>query len=119
MKIWITTDTHFNHKQLIEYGRPEDFEDKIKKGLLNNVKPEDLLIHLGDICIGNDIENSNWFKNNLSCKTYLIRGNHDNKSIKWYMENGWDAVADGWILRYLVKGCVLHICQLLGTDILT
>jgi len=32
MKIYITTDTHFGHKKLIEWGRPEDFEDKIVNG---------------------------------------------------------------------------------------
>lgn len=35
MKIWLTTDTHFNHKKMIEYcGRPENFEEIIKKELL-------------------------------------------------------------------------------------
>ncbi|MBI5402500.1 MAG: metallophosphoesterase [Ignavibacteriae bacterium] len=90
----MTTDTHFNHKQLIQYGRPQNFEEKIKKGLISIVKEDDLLIHLGDVCIGNDIESNNWFKENLKCKTYLIRGNHDKKSTKFYLENGWDVVAD-------------------------
>ena len=94
MKIWITTDTHFGHTALIEYGRIPDFESKIKKNLKNLVKPEDLLIHLGDVCIGNDVENSNWFKRELGCKTYLIRGNHDRKSFNWYFNNGWDVVCD-------------------------
>ena len=94
MNIWLTTDTHLGHKQLIEYGRPADFEEKIKRGLINSVHREDLLIHLGDVCIGNDIENNNWFKQNLRCKTYLLKGNHDKKSIAWYMDNGWDVVAE-------------------------
>ena len=94
MNIILITDTHFNHKQLIEYGRKPDFEELTKKWLKNNIKPEDLLIHLGDICIGNDIENSNWFKKELQCKTYLVRGNHDRKSFNWYFDNGWDVVAD-------------------------
>lgn len=110
MKIWLTTDTHFSHTQLIEYGRPADFEERIKANLKRMVKPEDLLIHLGDVCIGNDVENSNWFKKELGCKTYLLRGNHDHKSLKWYLENGWDVVADRLdIEMFGKKMCFTHI----------
>ena len=91
MKIWLTTDTHFGHTKLIEYGRISNFEEKIKKGLRENIKPEDLLIHLGDVCIGNDAEHNHWF-DCLGCKRYLIIGNHDRKSISWYLDNGWTAV---------------------------
>jgi calcineurin-like phosphoesterase family protein len=110
MKIWLTTDTHFNHKALIEYGRPVDFEEQIKKKLKQSVKPEDLLIHLGDVCIGNDIENNNWFKKELGCKTYLLRGNHDRKSFNWYFNNGWDVVADRLDMELFGKKmCFTHI----------
>lgn len=110
MNIWITTDTHFSHKQLVEYGRPADFEEKIKKGLIRNVKKDDLLIHLGDVCIGNDIENNNWFKKELGCRTYLVRGNHDNKSISWYIKNGWDVVADRLdITMFGKRMCFTHM----------
>jgi len=70
MNIWVTTDTHLNHTKLIEYGRPENFEDKIKKGLVNNIKKDDLLIHLGDVCIGDDKKNNNWFKKKIEVQNY-------------------------------------------------
>lgn len=109
MRIILTTDTHFNHDKLIEYGRPKGFENKIKDALLKEVKQDDLLIHLGDICVGNDIENSNWFKTRLKCKTYLVRGNHDKKSIKWYFKNGWDVVAERLdINMFGKKMCFTH-----------
>lgn len=94
MKIFVTTDTHFGHEKLIKYGRPKDFEQKIKKGLKDHVGRNDLLIHLGDICMGEDGYHSNWFKEHLLCRTCLILGNHDHKSFTWYMENGWDMVAN-------------------------
>lgn len=94
MKIWITTDTHFSHSKMIDFGRPKDFEARIKTNMLKNIGQDDVLIHLGDICIGNDIENSNWFKDILGCKTYLVRGNHDKKSFEWYLSNGWDVAVD-------------------------
>ena len=94
MKIFITTDTHFGHEKLIEYGRPKNFEDKIRKALVNQVSRDDLLIHLGDICIGDSTLHSNWFKDTLKCRTCLIKGNHDRKSVSWYLDNGWDVVAN-------------------------
>lgn len=110
MKIWITTDTHFSHKKLIGLCRSEDFEYRIKHFLEMYVSKEDLLIHLGDVCIGDDTKNNNWFKQNLKCKTYLIRGNHDKKSISWYLENGWDSVSDRLdIEMFGKKMCFTHI----------
>jgi len=110
MKIWLTTDTHFNHDLLIEYGRPKDFEEKTKSQLSRCVKQEDLLIHLGDVCIGNDVENNNWFKETLGCKTYLVRGNHDKKSFNWYLNNGWDVVVDRLDMTMFGKRlCFTHL----------
>jgi len=109
MKIFVITDTHFNHKQLIEYGRPKDFEEKIKENLKKVISEKDLLIHLGDICIGKDKENSNWFKENLGCKTFLVKGNHDGKSFSWYLENGWDSVSERMdIKRYNKRIALTH-----------
>lgn len=99
MKYWLITDTHFNHKkQMMEYcGRPEDYETQLYESM-EAIPKEDVLIHLGDICIGND-ESVHKQLQALSCQRYLIRGNHDQKSDKWYLEHGWDAVADAMILR--------------------
>lgn len=94
MKIWLTTDTHFSHPKLVEYGRPLDFEKRIKKNLIAKIKSSDILIHLGDVCMGDHAQNNFWFQENLGCKTYLIRGNHDSQSITWYLKHGWDMVAD-------------------------
>lgn len=99
-RYWLTTDTHFGHKRMLEYcERPQDFDGKIMKYLLANVKPEDVLIHLGDVCMGNDKYYNNWFKLNLQCKTWLIRGNHDMKSNTWYLLNGWDMICQRLYLR--------------------
>ena len=94
IKIWVITDTHFNHKKLIEYGRPKDFENQLRNNLKKMVSKDDILIHLGDVCIGQDEEHNNWFKKELGCKTWLLIGNHDNKSTTWYLNNGWDAVME-------------------------
>lgn len=101
MNIWITTDTHFNHKKMYEQWkiRPADFESKIFKGFLS-IPESDLLIHLGDICIGKDEEMHQKYIVPLKCKKWLIRGNHDNKSNNWYLEHGWDFVGYHLIDKY-------------------
>ena len=92
MKIYLITDTHFNHEIIKKYcGRPDNYEDLIQKGLVQ-LKPEDLLIHLGDVCIGNDVEVHEKYIMPLECKKWLVRGNHDRKSNSWYMSHGWDFV---------------------------
>jgi len=90
MKYWIITDTHFNHPNIIEYcNRPQNSDELLRENILNHVKKNDILIHLGDVCMGNDKENNNWFEG-LGTKNILIKGNHDKKSYRWYMQNGWD-----------------------------
>lgn len=96
MQIWLTTDTHFGHEQIKKYcGRPNEFETLIMDKLRKNVKNDDLLIHLGDFCIGNDSFWHTFFNANLSVsKKWLIRGNHDKKTNSWYLTHGWDFVGE-------------------------
>lgn len=94
MNYWIITDTHFGHKKMQEYcNRTFGFESTIICNLMMICKPGDVLIHLGDICIGRD---EHWHEelDNVHSKKWLIRGNHDKKSLGWYFDHGWDCVAD-------------------------
>jgi len=96
MKISIIGDTHFEHKNIQEYcDRPNDWEDLIAINLfeLNT----DLLIHLGDVSLGSDEAWHN-FVTDGSYKYWLVLGNHDNKSITWYLNHGWDFVARNFTL---------------------
>lgn len=93
MKIFVVTDTHLGHQALITWGtRPEGFTEQI----LNNIAKTkgDMIIHCGDICIGNDtywnekiLASMENFKHKI-----LIRGNHDPKSDNWYLNKGWTHV---------------------------
>ena len=92
-KIWIITDTHLGHDNMVAYcGRPINHSDLILENLRNTIRSGDVFIHLGDICFGDD---ENWHKA-LMCripigvKKILIKGNHDKKSNHWYLEHGWD-----------------------------
>lgn len=100
MNIYLTTDTHFGHKKMEEYCfRPKGFEEKIAKSL-RRLKEDDILIHLGDICIGSDEKWHAMYISTLPCKKILVKGNHDRKSNAWYLEHGWDFVCDRFDLRY-------------------
>lgn len=106
MKIWLTTDTHFNHDKMVELcGRPKNFEDLIYKHL-KKIPKEDVLIHLGDICMGDDSIMHKKYIEPLVCKKWLIRGNHDKKSVKWYLDHGWDFVGEQIIIKLFGKDIV-------------
>ena len=99
MKIWLISDTHFNHKKLLEYeDRPKDYEEKIFKGLMS-IPENEMLIHLGDISMGKDEEMMEKYIAPLKCKKTLVLGNHDKKSIDWYLERGFDSVCYRMIIK--------------------
>lgn len=99
MKIWLITDTHFGHDKMVQYcGRPENFNELIVRGL-NVLDKDDILIHLGDICIGRDAEWHQCIIQRIGCKKILVRGNHDKKSNEWYMSHGWDFVCESFSLK--------------------
>lgn len=101
-KIWIIVDTHFTHRQMIDdLGRPEDYERQIWKSL-KKIDSKDLLIHLGDVCHGNDEEVHKKLRK-FKFKKVLVRGNHDHKSNNWYMNRGWDFVCRGFSDKYFGK----------------
>ena len=53
MKHLIISDTHFLHKNIVQYcNRPTDFNKLIIKNWHKVVKPEDIVIHLGDVACG-------------------------------------------------------------------
>lgn len=106
MKYWLISDTHFNHDMLVKWGhRPVDFEVTLWEGLYD-IPEEDTLIHLGDVCMGNDAMVHETIKN-LRCQKILIRGNHDKKSVSWYLDHGWDFVMDGMHLEYMGETLLL------------
>lgn len=111
MRFWITTDTHLGHNRMIEFGRPENFEEKILKSF-SPLERNDVLIHLGDVCIGHDEENHKRLLDAIPCKKWLIKGNHDHKSTSWYLDHGWDFVANTFSLAYGGKRIIFsHVPQ--------
>lgn len=99
-QIWLTTDTHFGHANMVKLcHRPEDFEKKIIDNWYQVVKPDDIVIHLGDVT---------WHVKDylddvvakLPGKKILVRGNHDEKSLMYYMKHGFDLAVDSLSMKY-------------------
>lgn len=109
MDIYLISDTHFGHKNMIEWAlRPSDFEDKIWRSL-DMIPENSILIHLGDVSMGSDAMTHIRLQG-YEFKKWLVRGNHDNHSIGWYMKNGWDFVADEIVIKMFGKNTLFsHI----------
>lgn len=109
MTIYVIADPHLGHTAMQDYeGRPTDFESRILNNLHRTLGQGDMLICLGDVCWGNDAANHKKLLDAASgCHTILIRGNHDKKSMTWYLNHGWDCVADEMTLNVFAKTVIL------------
>ncbi len=89
MKIWLITDTHFNHDAMVKLsGRPENHTQLIIDNWRKAVKPEDLTIHLGDVIFSRASELTSILES-IAGRKVLVMGNHDRKP-RWYMTHGFD-----------------------------
>jgi calcineurin-like phosphoesterase family protein len=103
MNIHLIADTHFLHIKMTEYcNRPADYDNRIMKALCK-IPHSDILIHLGDIGMGEDQKVHDTFIKPLKCKKWLVLGNHDHKSNSWYINNGWDFVCKKFYATYYGK----------------
>lgn len=80
--IWVISDTHFNHENIIGYGqRPFHDVTHMNEIMIENwnkvVKDQDKVYHLGDVYISDGQRMNEIFKR-LKGKKRLILGNHDN-----------------------------------------
>jgi calcineurin-like phosphoesterase family protein len=86
-KIFFTSDTHFFHRNIIEYcpGRKVlgDTIEEMNDGLITNwnrlVGKDDIVYHLGDFTLTTRVELIDDILSRLNGRIRLIKGNHD----KW------------------------------------
>jgi len=81
MKIFITADHHFHHKNIIEYCNRsfktvEEMDNVTIEKWNKKVGRDDLVIHLGDFALGTK-EQVKETKEKLNGTIILIKGNHD------------------------------------------
>lgn len=79
--IYIVSDTHFFHRNIIEYcDRPYDNIEIMNEDIVNKwnsiVKEDDIVFHLGDVGFGL-VEQLQPIVHRLNGHKILLRGNHD------------------------------------------
>lgn len=101
LKTWLITDTHFFHDKLIELnGRPSNFHDRIIKNWKRLVRPQDRVIHLGDVILGtNEKPSLRPVLEDLPGTKILVMGNHDKQSVTWYMRNGFAFACESLVFK--------------------
>lgn len=97
MKIFVIADTHFCHKNVIEYcNRPfrsvEEMDEALIKNWNETVSNNDVVIHLGDLGLGKK-EYIAGIVSRLNGKKILVMGNHDNWSEQTYRDMGFRTVS--------------------------
>lgn len=117
---WLISDTHFNHDNIATYcDRPKDFTDLIIKRWNEVVKGDDLVIHLGDVAIGNRRSVKSILAV-LPGRKVLVLGNHDRQhGPDWWMDQGFAFACQAmkyrncWLTHEpstsLADGCELNI----------
>jgi len=83
MNIWLTADTHFGHKAIIDHcGRPFKSEEEMNEAMIGNwnavVAPKDTVWHLGDFSYRSKPE---VYFDRLNGKISLCLGNHDKPNL--------------------------------------
>ncbi len=105
---WFTSDTHFNHANIIKYcKRPfasvEEMNETLLKNINDRVKPGDRLFHLGDFAKFDVAA----LRERINCKNIvLILGNHDRIP---YNSRVFSAVYDMYTLKTEIDGAPKNI----------
>lgn len=88
-RIFITSDQHFDHTNIIKYcNRPFSNTYEMNEILLKNwndtVGKEDVVYFLGDLTFGTGSRSTDYWLNQLNGKIIFIKGSHDrSKNIKF------------------------------------
>lgn len=98
MKIWVCSDTHFDHFNIIKYcNRPFPTTDLMNSALIKNwnesITPEDIVIFCGDFCFSRTAvaqETTARFASALNGHKIIVKGNHDFKKFR-YTDCGFEA----------------------------
>lgn len=91
MKIFVTSDLHFFHGNIIEYcKRPFSNVEVMNECLIENwnskINKEDLVIYCGDFALCTADKFDETIKR-LNGRKILVKGNHDTRSDLFYLDN--------------------------------
>ncbi len=130
VKVWITSDTHYSHKNICRgvtnwrlpngdipevQTRPFDTVEKMNSAIVNNINEcvgqDDVLIHLGDWSFGG-FETIEEFYNRLMCKNiHLVLGNHDHHIDRNRNDIQELFLSVSWFQQFEYQGETLECCH--------
>lgn len=100
-KIWIISDTHFGHENILQYCPNRQFntinehDEYLIKTWNAKVLPNDTVFHLGDFAFG--LNNGINILSRLNGKKVLIAGNHDQRYLnKSAFRQQWTIIHNGY-----------------------
>lgn len=81
-KVWLISDPHFDHTNIIKYcSRPFVSTKEMNEYILHNwrmtIASDDIVYFLGDMTFGRDSRGPRWWAKRLSGKIIWIKGSHD------------------------------------------
>jgi len=99
--IFVTSDTHFSHFNIIKYcNRPFNNIQEMNEILIKNwnecISNSDLVFHLGDFQMINDYNILYKHLSRLNGDKVLLLGNHDYMTIEQYLNAGFIDVQQRW-----------------------
>lgn len=102
MNVWLTSDCHFSHRNILKLGkgRPFDNIEEHDQALMDNwnsvVAPGDVVYVLGDMFFTLDMGYMEYVLGQLNGSKHLILGNHDRTKIQAYLlnKNLWQSIRD-------------------------
>jgi len=83
-KIYVTADLHLGHLQEFVWGTrgfksAQDHEDEVINTINRLVRPNDILIVVGDFCLNSSIDKFNGYLDRIQCQNiWHFWGNHNN-----------------------------------------
>lgn len=97
MAVFVTSDTHFYHENIIKYDNlpflyADDMNDAIVTQWNSVVNPDDEVWILGDVFFC-DKDKAKAIMDRLNGHKYLVYGNHDNHGIQWFLDVGFEDVS--------------------------
>lgn len=106
--IFLTSDSHFGHQKMVEWGhRKETHNEDMVEAWNLVVGKDDVVLHLGDLTMCNKEQTQKWTLR-LNGEKYLILGNHDDNSDKWYQDCGFTVIPDAHYDRHDRSGNLEH-----------
>lgn len=107
---YLLPDSHYGHKNMEDFcGRPSGFEYKINNNIKHIVRPQDVIIFLGDVIFGNQ-EFLKSMISDLPGRKILTKGNHDKHSDTWFYNAGFDFVCDRIVIgKYVLSHLPVNI----------